>query len=126
MHGTDMKAAFTKSPQALVDQFAAVMDRFPQTERRKMFGYPAAFVNGQMVTSLFADRWSIRLPEDARAELLAVEGAFPFEPMPGRPMKEYVTFPPAMVTQRDALAPWIERAIAYVASLPPKASGKTR
>ncbi len=126
MNGTDMKAAFTKSPQELIDRFGLVMDRFPQVERRKMFGYPAAFVNGQMVTALFADRWSVRLPDDARQELLGIEGSALFEPMPGRPMKEYAVFPASMIENPDSLVPWIERAIGYVAKLPPKPSAKKR
>ena len=35
--------SFTKSPPALVERFGAVMDRYPDAERKKMFGYPAAF-----------------------------------------------------------------------------------
>ena len=33
-----------------------------------MFGYPAMFVGGNLVTGLFAQRWMIRLPDDDRAE----------------------------------------------------------
>ena len=51
--------SFDKSPPELVERFAAVMDRYPDAERKKMFGYPAAFVGGNMATGLFADSgWS--------------------------------------------------------------------
>ncbi|OGN81359.1 MAG: hypothetical protein A2X23_08955 [Chloroflexi bacterium GWC2_73_18] len=109
-----------KSPPELVEGFAAVLARYPMAEQRKMFGYPAAFANGQMFTGLHERRWVVRLPDEARIELLAMDGAAPFEPMPGRPMKEYVVFPPAIVADLDALQTWIGRALAYVAALPPK------
>jgi hypothetical protein len=126
MRSSDMKAAFTKSPPQLIRQFEAAVGRFPELERRAMFGYPAVFLNGQMVSGLFADYWGIRLAEDARRELLATPGAGPFEPMPGRPMKEYVAIPPAIATDPDAVGPWLERAMDYVRTLPPKATNRKR
>lgn len=114
-----------KAPPELVAAFAVALARFP-AEQRRMFGCPAAFGNGQMFTGLHGWRWVVRLPDDARAELLAVDGAVPFEPMPGRAMREYVVFPPRMVADPDALIPWIERAFAYVATLPPKERGGKR
>src|SRR5207247_1610236 len=74
-----------------------VAARFPQAERRKMFGYPALFVGGNLVTSLFAAHWTVRLPDDARAELLAFPGASDFEVMPGRTMRGYAVLPPDVV-----------------------------
>lgn len=58
-----------------------------------MFGHPCAFVSVQMFMGVFGNAVFVRLPEDLRGELLAEEGAGPFEPMAGRPMKEYVTLP---------------------------------
>src|SRR3954451_22398613 len=84
--------SFSKSPPDLVERFAEVMDRFPDAERRKMFGYPAAFVGGNMATGLFADRWVVRLPEEEIAPAKA-SGAEGFEPMPGRPMTGFVVVP---------------------------------
>lgn len=111
-----------RSPDQLVAAFAALLDRFPDIERRKMFGYPAAFANGQMFTSLHESRWVLRLPDDARAELMAIDGATAFEPMPGRPMAGFVVVPPSLVADPDALEPWVARALAFVRSRPPKAA----
>ena len=84
-----------KSPADLTERFAAVTDRHPDIARRKMFGEIAGFVNGNMVTGLHSGRWFVRLTGDAKAEALALPGAGPFEPMPGRPMGDYVVLPPA-------------------------------
>jgi hypothetical protein len=75
--------------------FRDVLPDDPLVQSRPMFGNVAAFVNGNMFSGLFGDRVFVRLPPDARAELLAVDDASPFEPMPGRPMAEYVVLPGA-------------------------------
>ena len=109
----------TSSPE-LVARFDATAARFPEAERRKMFGYPAMFVGGNLVTGLFAQRWMIRLPDDDRAELLALPGAGPFEPMAGRAMKGYATLPNEVIADDTALEGWVRRAIAYGHTLPAK------
>ena len=111
---------FEKSSPELIAHFEATAARFPEAERRKMFGYPALFVGGNLVTGLFAQQWMIRLPDDDRAELLALPGAAPFEPMPGRSMKGYATLPPDVVTDDGALDRWVRRAIAFGRTLPAK------
>src|SRR4029079_18522024 len=60
--------SFKGSPPELIERFAPVLDRYPDAQRKQMFGYPAAFVGGNHATGLFHDRWVIRLPEaDAAA-----------------------------------------------------------
>jgi TfoX/Sxy family transcriptional regulator of competence genes len=111
---------FEKSSPGLVARFDAAAARFPEAERRKMFGYPALFVGGNLVTGLFAEHWMIRLPDDDRVELLGLPGAAPFEPMAGRAMKGYATLPPDVVAADEALDGWIRRAIAFGRTLPAK------
>jgi TfoX/Sxy family transcriptional regulator of competence genes len=88
--------------------------------KRKMFGYPAAFVNGNMFAGTFRDDIVVRLEEYDRGELLQSPGAKPFEPMPGRPMTEYVAVPPSFVRRPAELTRWIARAHKYAARLPAK------
>ena len=109
------------SPPWLIQTFEEVFPG-PPAVARKMFGYPAAFVNGNMFSGLFQDQLILRLPEESRKELLAVPGAKPFEPMPGRAMREYVVAPPALFEDRKRLSSWVGKALAYGASLPPKSS----
>jgi len=111
---------FEKSSPELIARFDAAAARFPEAERRKMFGYPALFVSGNLVTGLFARTWMIRLPDDDRAALLELPGAAPFEPMPGRTMKGYATLPEDVVADDDALDDWVRRAIAFGRTLPAK------
>ena len=55
-----------------------------------------------------------------RAELLETSGTAIFEPMAGRPMKEYVSFPAEWRDEPERMTPWIERSVTYVEGLPPK------
>jgi TfoX/Sxy family transcriptional regulator of competence genes len=112
--------SWSKSPQELVEVFEAVMPGFPAVAR-KMFGYPAGFVNGNMFMGLHEHRFVVRLPEGERAELLGLEGAETFEPMAGRPMREYVVVPATLAADPARLEPWVAKALAYAAALPPKA-----
>jgi len=113
-------AGWSKSPAELIARFEATMAEFPGVSLRKMFGYPAAFAsNGHMSTGLHQDRWIIRLPDNAQAELAAAGGT-PFEPMPGRPMRGYLALPPAILNDEEALRRWLDRSLAYTESLPAK------
>jgi hypothetical protein len=114
--------SFEKSPPELVDRFAAVLDRYPDAERKKMFGYPAAFVGGNMATGLFADHWVVRLPDD-QIDVAKAAGAGAFEPMPGRPMKAFVVIPASDVADDAAIGRWVERGMAHAGSLPAKEPG---
>ena len=111
---------FEKSPPELVAKFEKLAPG-PPVVKRPMFGYPACFVNGNLFMSLFADRMVLRLPDADRAAMLKLKGAGQFEPMPGRPMKEYVMVPPSLVASPKKLEPWIAKSLAYGASLKPKA-----
>ena len=113
--------AMPKSPPELIDQFAAEMAGFPSAQIRRTFGYPCAYVNGNMATGLHGAAWFVRVPEDATAELLAIDGAAPFEPMPGRPMRGYTLLPASVLADGASLDRWIARALEHVATLPPKA-----
>jgi len=108
-----------KSPQELIDLFDSVLPG-PPAERRKMFGYPACFVNGNLFTSLFQNDLILRLPESQRRELLAARKAKQFEPMPGRPMREYMAVPDALQCDTKELAAWVAKSFVYGSSLKAK------
>jgi TfoX/Sxy family transcriptional regulator of competence genes len=111
-----------KASDAVVALFGdAVPVDAPGVQRRQMFGYPAAFVNGNLFMSVYRDDVVLRLGEADRAELADIGGRG-FEPMPGRPMTGYMLVPPAVRDDRSALVDWVDRALAFGAELPPKAA----
>jgi TfoX/Sxy family transcriptional regulator of competence genes len=108
-----------KTPPELAATFDKAAPKDPKVVRKPMFGYPALFLNGNMFAGTFQDKIVARLAEDARARALKA-GAKHFEPMAGRPMKEYLVVPAADVAKPAALAKWIEQAHAYATTLPEK------
>lgn len=114
---------FMPAPESIKKLFAEALGDFPMAEQRKMFGYPCAFVNGQMFVGVFGDKLMMRLSEEDRARFLKLPGAKQFEPMPGRPMREYVEVPKA-ITESAELRKWLKKSLAYAQSLPPKVKKK--
>ena len=117
---TSKMPKFTPAPAPVVNLFQSAIEGLPEVERRKMFGYPCAFVHGQMLAGVFQDRIMLRLAEDDRTKFLKLPGAKSFEPMPGRAMREYVEFPPDLMESPAAVKRWVARGLAYVETLPPK------
>ena len=110
--------AWVKAPQSLVDLFAESLPDDPRVERRKMFGYPAMFVQGNMCAGVFQEQIFARLSPADRAALPG--GGADFEPMPGRPMKGYALIPDDTLADEAALAAELAKAVAFTATLPPK------
>jgi TfoX/Sxy family transcriptional regulator of competence genes len=111
--------AWKKAPPELVSAFDALVTAYPQAERRSMFGYPAVFLNGNMVAGLHEDRLVMRLDDDTAAEAKR-RGASDFEPMAGRPMKGWVAVPEPVVAEGRLVRGWIAQAFHHVATMPAK------
>jgi TfoX/Sxy family transcriptional regulator of competence genes len=103
----------------LLEETVANLEFDEPVDYRPMFGCPAYFTGGNMFAGVWQETLMLRLSEQDRLEVAAA-GGVPFEPMPGRTMKEYVALPPDMVADRDTAAPWVRKAAGYAASLPPK------
>ena len=118
--------AWEKSSAELIERFDAALPDDPAVERRKMFGYPCAFVNGNMFTGLHQQNLIVRLDEAERTEMMAAGAGAPFEPFPGRRMREYVALPARTIADPVALAAIVAKGLAFAASLPPKPPKKPR
>ena len=103
----------------LLDEIVATLEFDAPVDYRPMFGCPAYFTGGNLFAGVWQETMMLRLSEDERAEVTAAGGR-PFEPMPGRAMREYVALPPKMMADRDVAGLWVRKAAAYAASLPPK------
>jgi len=117
---------FRKSPPALAERFREVVARYPEAQVRVVFGCPCAFIAGNMISGLFGDEWFVRLPPDQRPALLRLKGAHPFEPMPGRQLREQTVLPASIVGSPAKLQAYIEKAVVHGRSLPPKAPKSRR
>ncbi|MBI4789588.1 MAG: TfoX/Sxy family protein [Chloroflexi bacterium] len=116
--------SFTPAPEELIHVFENAMKGFPKATQRKMFGYPAAFVNGNMFAGVFQDEMFLRLSDADRAKIRSEYGTKLFEPMPGRPMRGYVLVPRYIVKSPRQLTIWLTKAMEFTQSLPPKLKRK--
>jgi TfoX/Sxy family transcriptional regulator of competence genes len=107
------------SPEA-AKRLEALLSGDPRVQLRKMFGQPAAFANGNLCVGTFGRELFVRLDEADVKVLSKTPGVRPFEPMPGRPMKQYLVVPPGVLGRPVEAKKWIQRSIEYALSLPPK------
>ncbi|MCP5491625.1 MAG: TfoX/Sxy family protein [Chlamydiales bacterium] len=115
-----MSSKWKRSSQELVDHFHESMIGFEGIDRKKMFGYPCCFCNGNMFTGLHEENWVLRLPHDLREQLINEYHAQQFQPMPNRTMKEYIIIPEKILSCQKTLLSLIEKSIEYVQTLPIK------
>ena len=117
-------SAMPKPSDATKERFRALLPEDPRVQSKPMFGQLAGFVNGYMFTGIFGDSIFVRPSEGDRATLMDKHGARVFEPMAGRPMKDYVVLPDTWLhdPKRDAdVRTWIGRSLETTAALPAKA-----
>ena len=104
-----------KRLEALVQPFAC--------QKKPMFGHDVYWVNGNMFTGVFQSIIFFRLsPTDQNEFLGKYKDARLFEPMEGRPMKEYVVVPEPVLEDKNAVGEWTKRSFEYTESLPEKKS----
>jgi TfoX/Sxy family transcriptional regulator of competence genes len=84
----------------------------------KMFGGIAFLLNGNMVAAASKRGLLVRVGKDYRSDALAEHGARPMV-MRGRTMEGYIYVDPPVLKDR-ALQRWLQLAVAFVQTLPPK------
>jgi TfoX/Sxy family transcriptional regulator of competence genes len=116
---------FPRADPLAVARFEGLLPTADDVVVRPMFGHPAAFVGGNLFLGVFGADVFVRLSEEDRPAALALRGAHPFEPMPGRAMREYVVLPPAAAADRARVGPWVDRSLRYARGLRRKAAKRS-
>ena len=113
-----------KTPESLVKFFEEKTANL-KCERRKMFGYPCCFLDGNMFIGTFGENLILRLgPKQREAALSTHRDMAIFEPVPGRKMKEYVLVPKKLRDNQATFDQLLDQSVKYAGSLPAKAAGK--
>jgi hypothetical protein len=94
--------------QELLEQ---VREEHPEVVSGSMFGMPCAKVAGKAFMGSYGGGVVFKLDPQARDRALALPGSRPFDPMGGRPMREWVVVPAAH--RQD----WLELAEAALAKV---------
>ena len=105
--------------QEIDNRIKAIVEQWPQTSAKKMFGGVAYLWRGNMVCGVHKDFLVLRLgPEGARAALQEPY-VKPFD-ITGRAMKGWVMVSREGFGDQASLSAWLEKARVFVKTLPPK------
>ena len=91
----------------------------PAITEKQMFGGVAFLRNGHMLVGVNGERLIVRVGPEQYQETLRNPQVRPFD-MTGREMKGWVFVSPGGYTDEPSLRAWIEKAVRFVTSLPPK------
>ena len=86
---------------------------------KRMFGGLSFMVDGHLCVGVMGEELMARVGPGATGTALERPGSRLFD-FSGRPMKGWVMVEPGALEDDDALAGWVELALAYVRTLPPK------
>lgn len=99
--------------------YEAALPDDPRVLRSQMFGFPCAFVNGNMFFGTFSASVVARVGPAELARAVATGEGTLFEPMEGRAWREYVQIPTGSLPD-ERLAALAAAALAFTAALPAK------
>ena len=88
-------------------------------QSKRMFGGTCYMVGGHMAVGTLKGGLLVRVGKDGHAGALRLPGASTFA-MTGRPMQGFIAVDAAALATDAGLRAWIDRALAFVKTLPPK------
>ncbi|RAZ80006.1 hypothetical protein DPM35_01540 [Mesorhizobium atlanticum] len=112
------KPSTSVAPDPMVERLRAALGRRDFTEQ-KMFGGTCFMINGNMLIGTSKRGLLVRVGKDAHAAAAARPHARPME-MGGRSMEGYLHVAPEGTASQAELAFWLDLALAFVQTLPPK------
>ncbi|MBI2719322.1 MAG: TfoX/Sxy family protein [Rhizobiales bacterium] len=89
-------------------------------ESKRMFGGTCFLIGGNMLIGTLKDGLIVRVGKEAHGKAIGRKGARTFD-MTGRPMEGFVSVDGDAVKSDAALRQWVDLALAFVHTLPPKA-----
>lgn len=102
----------------LAERVRAVLMDDPGLNERKMFGGLAFMLDGHMCCGIVGNELMLRLGADAAEQALQREHVRPMD-FTGKPMTGMVFVAPDALRGK-ALSQWVNRAVAFVRTLPPR------
>jgi TfoX/Sxy family transcriptional regulator of competence genes len=106
--------------EELAARIRAALSFTDQVTERRMFGGLGFMVAGHMVAAAAGGGgMMLRVDPALGSELVDGDGVRPFR-MNGRDLSGWLYLQPAAVDDETALRTWLERGLAFVATLPPK------
>jgi TfoX/Sxy family transcriptional regulator of competence genes len=108
-----------KPSEQTIAIYQGIVSRLDGIEKRKMFGCPCAFVNGNMFFGVYQDQLFLRMGDEQREQLNLTIPIKSFAPM-GKVMKAYIAVPGEIINEQGKLLTLVQNALNNVQKLPPK------
>jgi TfoX/Sxy family transcriptional regulator of competence genes len=106
--------------QHLAERARAILAAAGQTPaEKKMFGGMSFLISGNMCCGVMGEDLLIRVGAEASGAALADPAARPFD-MGRGPSPGWVVVAPGGTASDETLAVWVQQALAFVTTLPPK------
>lgn len=105
--------------EKLAARLQKILGGRPDITEKKMFGGLAFMLGGNMCCGIVDDRLMLRLGHDGTAAALAEPHSAEMD-FTGRVIRTMVYVAPAGIASDNALADWVQKAVAFAESLPPK------
>ncbi|MCI0872648.1 MAG: TfoX/Sxy family protein [Chloroflexi bacterium] len=120
-------ADWPKKDGALIERVDGLLSIAP-VRRKNMFGTAAWFLesNDMMFVGAWGEGIMVRVGEGRTKGLIESGDAEPFDPMGGRPMREYVFIGGHRIAEDDELLSWLDEASDFAGTLPPKKKKKSK
>jgi TfoX/Sxy family transcriptional regulator of competence genes len=105
--------------QSLADRVRQALRNDRRIGEKKMFGGIAFLFNGNMLVGVWEQSLVVRLGPDQATTALKQPHVQQFD-VGGRPMKGWIMVEPDGLDSDQQLAHWIDKAVQFVETLPPK------
>jgi TfoX/Sxy family transcriptional regulator of competence genes len=109
--------------EKLADRVREIVQESVQPVEQKMFGGVAFMVGGHMCVGVIKENLVLRLGGEEADVALKDPNVRPMD-FTGRPMKNFLYVSPKGTKTEKSLRKWIDKGLAYVETLPPKAPKK--
>ena len=105
--------------EALAERVRLLLKAQRPVSERRMFGGLAFMVRGHMCCGIQGERLMVRVGPERHDEALAWPHASPMD-FTGKPIRGFLYVQPAGLKTAAQLRRWVDAAVAYVGSVPPK------
>jgi len=109
----------TEDDQVLVARIRPLMQRRQGYTEKKMFGGIGFFINGNMCLGPWKGSLIVRLDREQHEQTQTEEHVGPMD-ITGKVMRGWAMVEPAGIAADADLRRWVDRAVAFVRTLPPK------
>lgn len=105
--------------KGLAQRVREILEEEPGFDEKKMFGGMCFLLFGNMVCGIIKDDLIVRVGADRYAEALMIPHTRKFD-LTGKPLKGWVMVLAAALDSDEELSEWVQKAVSFVRTLPPK------